>query len=66
VEQWLFNVGVTEKLADFGYTEKDLENATRLTFETPSLSFLLSVAPVKATEKIVRNIYMESLKPMCK
>lgn len=66
VEQWLYNVGVTEKLADYGYTEKDLENATRLTFETPSLSLLLSVAPVKATEEIVRRIYMESLKPMNK
>lgn len=66
VEQWLFNVGVTEKLADYGYTEKDLENATRLTFETPSLSLLLSVAPVKATEEIVRKIFMDSLKPMSK
>jgi alcohol dehydrogenase class IV len=64
VEQWLFNVGVTEKLADFGYTEKDCENATRLAFETPSLSLLLSVAPVKATEEIVRKIFMESLKPI--
>ncbi|HEX3012634.1 MAG TPA: iron-containing alcohol dehydrogenase, partial [Syntrophomonadaceae bacterium] len=64
VEKWLFNVGVTEKLADYGYTEKDLENATRLTFETPSLNILLSVAPVKATEEIVRKIYMDSLKPM--
>ncbi|MGI5921466.1 MAG: iron-containing alcohol dehydrogenase [Syntrophomonadaceae bacterium] len=66
VEQWLFNVGVTEKLADYGYTEKDLENATRLAFETPSLETLLGVAPVKADQTIVRNIYMNSLKPMSK
>jgi len=66
VEQWLFNVGCTGKLADFGYTEKDLENATRLTFETPSLGLLLSVAPVKATKEIVRKIYMDSLTPMNK
>lgn len=64
VEEWLFNVGVTEKLADMGYTEKDVDTLTKLTFETPSLSLLLSVAPVEATEANVRKIYMNSMKPM--
>jgi alcohol dehydrogenase class IV len=64
VEQWLFNVGVTEKLADKGYTEKDVDTLTKLAFETPSLAGLLSMAPVKATEDKVRKIYMDSMKPM--
>ncbi|MFA7076991.1 MAG: iron-containing alcohol dehydrogenase [Syntrophomonas sp.] len=64
VEQWLFSVGVTEKLADYGYTAEDLEKAAKLAFETPSLGLLLSVAPIKADESIVRSILLNSLKPM--
>jgi len=64
VEEWLFNVGITEKLADLGYTEKDVDILAKLTFETPSLSTLLSVAPVEATEARIRKIYMDSMKPI--
>lgn len=64
VEEWLFNVGLSQKLADMGYTEKDVDTLTKLTFETPSLSLLLSVAPVEATEANVRKIYMDSMKPV--
>jgi alcohol dehydrogenase class IV len=66
VEQWLFKVGITEKLADMGYTEQDVDKLTKLAFETPSLDLLLSMAPVEADESIVRGIYMDSLKPISK
>jgi alcohol dehydrogenase class IV len=60
VERWLEAVGVPEKLKDLGYTEEDLKTATKLAFSTPSLDILLSMAPVKATEKLVQTIYEES------
>ncbi|MEN6460599.1 MAG: iron-containing alcohol dehydrogenase [Syntrophomonas sp.] len=66
VEQWLFSVGVTEKLADMGYTEQDVDKLTKLAFETPSLDFLLSMAPVKASKDIVSGIYRDSMKPIGK
>ena len=64
VEQWLFNVGVTEKLEDMGYTAKDIDKLVHLAFNTPSLDFLLSMAPIKADERIVRAIFEDSLKPL--
>jgi alcohol dehydrogenase class IV len=64
VENWLFAVGVPEKLKDFGYTAKDVETATKLAFNTPSLDVLLSVAPIKATKEVVRAIYEESMEPL--
>ncbi|MDD2555797.1 MAG: iron-containing alcohol dehydrogenase [Syntrophaceticus sp.] len=64
VEQWLFSVGVTEKLEDMGYKESDVDKLVNLAFNTPSLDILLGVAPIKADEKVVRAIYEESMKPM--
>lgn len=64
VEQWLFSVGVTEKLKDMGYTQSDVAKLTKLAFETPSLSLLLSVAPVKADETMVTRIFQESMTPL--
>lgn len=64
VEHWLFMSGVTSKLEDEGYTEKDLDNLTRLAQETPSLGLLLSLAPVEATAGIIRGIYEKSLRSM--
>lgn len=66
VEKWLFSVGVTEKLADMGYTEQDVDKLVKLAFETPSLDVLLSVAPVKADQNVVRKIFMDSMKPLGK
>ncbi len=66
VEQWLFSVGVTEKLADMGYTEQDVDKLVKLAFETPSLDFLLSMAPVKADANVVRKIFLDSMQPMNK
>lgn len=63
VEQWLFSLGVTQKLSDEGFSEADIENLVDLAFHTPSLDVLLSIAPNNATEDVVRAIYTESLKP---
>jgi Alcohol dehydrogenase, class IV len=66
VEQWLFRVGITEKLADMGYTEQDVDKLVKLAFETPSLDLLLSVAPVQADEAAIRKIFLDSMQPMGK
>ncbi|MBZ4650589.1 iron-containing alcohol dehydrogenase [Thermosipho sp. (in: thermotogales)] len=64
IEKWLFNLGVTEKLEDMGFTENDVEKLTKLALETPSLGLLLSMAPIKADEKTIASIYRDSLKPI--
>jgi alcohol dehydrogenase len=64
VEQWLFSIGMTQKLEDEGYYDDKLDELTRLAQETPSLGLLLSLAPVEATAEVVRSIYQRSQKPM--
>lgn len=61
VEEWLFSVGVTQKLQDDEFTEEDVDKLVDLCFTTPSLGGLLSIAPVKATKEIVAQIYKESM-----
>ncbi|WP_024821598.1 iron-containing alcohol dehydrogenase [Aminobacterium mobile] len=61
VEKWLFDLGVTSKLADEGYKEEDLDRLTELAMTTPSLDGLLSVAPVPASRDTIRTIYKESM-----
>ena len=63
VEQWLFSVGVTQKLQDDGFNESDVDNLVNLCFTTPSLDGLLSIAPNEASKERVRQIYEESLTP---
>lgn len=62
VERWLFAVGVTQKLEDEGFSEKDIPKLIDLTFNTPSLGLLLSMAPNEATPERIRAIYMDALK----
>ncbi len=38
-----------------------MEKLTKLAFETPSLDLLLSMAPIDADEKVVSNIFRNSL-----
>lgn len=64
VEEWLFSVGVTSKLIDEGFTEKDIPRLVELTRTTPSLGLLLSIAPTKADDSVVERIYRSSLKKM--
>ncbi|MDN5301030.1 MAG: hypothetical protein PWQ60_544 [Thermoanaerobacteraceae bacterium] len=61
VEEWLFNVGCTQKLSDFGFTKDDVPTLVKLAKTTPSLDGLLSIAPVDATEAVIAKIYEESL-----
>jgi alcohol dehydrogenase class IV len=63
LEQWIFNLGVKEKLADVGFSEKDIPKLVRLAFETPALDLLLNLAPMEVDENLVEAIYKESLKP---
>ena len=64
VERWLFEIGVTSKLEDEGYTEGDVPRLTELALETPSLGLLLSLAPIEADAKVISNIYRQSLRPL--
>ncbi|ABY91962.1 iron-containing alcohol dehydrogenase [Thermoanaerobacter brockii subsp. lactiethylicus] len=64
VEEWLFNVGCTQKLSDFGFTKDDVPTLVKLAKTTPSLDGLLSIAPVEATETVIAKIYEESLNPI--
>lgn len=64
VQAWLVSVDVKEKLVDEGFTEDDIEKLVKLTFDTPSLSGLLSIAPSGNAEETIKNIYKESLKAL--
>ena len=65
IEKWLQSVGLTEKLSDLGFgTEEDINHLVDLVFTTPSLDILLSLAPVEATRDKVKQIYLDSLKPI--
>ncbi|MBZ1330470.1 iron-containing alcohol dehydrogenase [Clostridium botulinum] len=61
IEKWLYSIGITEKLTDLGFKENDVEKLTKLAFKTPSLDLLLSMAPIDADEKVVSNIFRNSL-----
>lgn len=61
VEAWLSSVGVPQKLSDEGFNEGDIEKLVELTFTTPSLGLLLSMAPNNATRERVRAIYKDAL-----
>lgn len=61
LEEWLFSVGCTQKLQDFGFTEKDVSNLVNLAKTTPSLGGLLSISPIPATDEIIENIFIKSL-----
>ena len=63
VEKWLIASGAPEKLADEGFSAADIDKLTELAFTTPSLNFLLSLAPDKADRAAVRQIYVDSLTP---
>ena len=63
IEEWLFSVGIKKKLTDEGFSEADIEKLVNLTFETPSLSGLISIAPVEGTKEVVKAIFTESLNP---
>jgi alcohol dehydrogenase class IV len=64
IEDWLFNMGVTEKLQDVGFSEEHVEKLTELAMTTPSLGLLLSQAPVKAEKEVISSIYRNSLRRM--
>lgn len=64
VQDWLFSVGVTEKLVDEGFEEKDVERLVDLVYTTPSLSGLLDIGPSGNGREVVEEIYRNSLKAL--
>ena len=61
VYDWLKSVGVPNKLKDEGFSENDIDRLVELTFTTPSLDGLLSIAPTNADKEAVKEIYEKSL-----
>lgn len=61
VYEWLKSVDVPNKLKDEGFGQADVEKLTKLAFSTPSLDGLLGIAPTKADENAVAEIYRASL-----
>ena len=61
VYDWLKSVGVPNKLKDEGFQEADIDKLVDLTYTTPSLGGLLSIAPTQATKDMVKEIYTKSL-----
>lgn len=66
VEQWLFGLGVTEKLTSVGFSEADVAPLCDLVEKTPSLGLLVSLAPVEGNRERVARIYRNSLAPMAR
>ena len=64
VQKWLASVDEKEKLEDIGFTADDVDKLVDLTFETPSLAGLLSIAPSGNSKEIVKQIYTDSLKQL--
>lgn len=64
VQDWLFSVGVTEKLEDEGFSADDVERLTDLVYTTPSLEGLIQIAPSGSSREVVKEIYKNSIKPM--
>lgn len=61
VERWLCSMGVTSKLADQGYSEKDIPRLVELAQTTPSLDGLLSMAPVPSGADVIERIFRNSM-----
>lgn len=64
VEQWLHAIGIPQKLSNEGFTAGDIDKLTSLAVKTPSLDVLLSMAPIKADESLIRAIYRDSMAPL--
>ena len=61
VEQWLYSVGINEKLSDIGFNEGDVNDLTDLVKATPSLDILLSLTPMESTDEGIKQIYRDSM-----
>ncbi|MCE5285195.1 MAG: iron-containing alcohol dehydrogenase [Pelosinus sp.] len=61
LKKWLKEAGIKEGLSEEGFSAGDVDKLIKLAFETPSLSSLLSIAPVEATATVIRAIYMDSM-----
>jgi alcohol dehydrogenase class IV len=60
VEDWIFSLNVKEKLKEVGFTKKDLEVLVPLGINMCKGT----VAPIEATEEVIRRIYENSFEPM--
>ncbi len=61
LESWLYDMGINKRLSDFGFSKENIDELTKLSFDTPSSKFLLSLAPVKVNEDTVKTIFEMAL-----
>ncbi len=58
---WLKEAGIKDSLTEEGFSLADVDKLVYLAFHTPSLDLLLSMAPIEATEEVVKQIYIDSM-----
>jgi len=58
---WLKETGIKDSLTEEGFSLADVDKLMHLAFHTPSLDLLLSMAPIEATEEVVKQIYIDSM-----
>lgn len=61
VRAWLVRMGIPANLQAEKFVPADIDRLVDLAFETPSLSGLLSIAPVEASRETVRRIYQAAI-----
>jgi len=60
LEKFLRDVGFDEKLSNYGFTEKDLENVLKL-LETKPFRSWMRLTPFEVTKQIIEETYLENL-----
>ncbi|KAJ6248401.1 alcohol dehydrogenase 4 [Anaeramoeba flamelloides] len=66
LEKWLMSIGITEKIKDLGFTEKDIPKLVESVYKTPPMSTLLSIAPFPIDKDVVAEVYKEAMTPLSK
>ncbi len=61
VQEWLYSMGVTQKLPDIGFSEEDIPDLVRNVHDAQRGGGSLSLSPVPVTDELIGNIYRESL-----
>jgi alcohol dehydrogenase class IV len=64
VEEWIFSLGVKEKLHDVGFSEEDIPELVKYLKKAQEGGGSLSLSPVPVDDELLRQIYYESLSPI--
>ena len=61
LREWIESLGVSQRLRDVGFTDDDIPELVRYVRRSQGESGSLSLAPVKVTDEMIKEIYRESL-----